>query len=140
MPIFFLGCSVGPVITLPLCGWILTTWGWPAVFYTTGLLAVIFYGFWQYLVYNTPEEHPRISPEEKKFLEENLKDVSTGETGPLPWKKALTSVQFWLGAAAHVGSDWGFHTFYTFGPKYIKDALKFDINSVSITLVTNLKI
>lgn len=128
----FSGCSVGPVIALPLCGWILTTWGWPAVFYITGSMAVAFYGLWQYFVYNTPQEHPRISPEEKKYLEDNLQESHTNEVVPFPWKEAMTSVQFWLGAAAHVGSDWGFHTFYTYGPKYIKDALQFDISQVNI--------
>ncbi|KAK6631672.1 hypothetical protein RUM43_013736 [Polyplax serrata] len=126
------GCSVGPVIALPLCGWILTTWGWPAVFYITGSMAVAFYGLWQYFVYNTPQEHPRISPEEKKYLEDNLQESHTNELVPFPWKEAMTSAQFWLGAAAHVGSDWGFHTFYTYGPKYIKDALQFDISQSAI--------
>lgn len=113
-----------------MCGWILTTWGWAAVFYTTGAMATIFYLFWLYLVYNSPEEHPRITKREKKFLEENLEQKTTTKPPPLPWKKVLTSFQFWLGTAAHMGSDWGFHTFYTYGPKYIKDALNFDISQV----------
>ena len=46
----------------------------------------------------------------------------------------MTSFQFWVGGIAATGSDWGFHTFCTFGPKYIKSALGFDLEQVNIII------
>lgn len=46
--------------------------GWPAVFYLSGTLAVIWYFAWSILVFDSPEDHPRITPQEKRFLEMNL--------------------------------------------------------------------
>jgi hypothetical protein len=43
----------------------------------------------------------------------------------------LTSQQFIIGCIAAVGNDWGFHTFMTLGPKYLKGALGFDVEKVS---------
>jgi hypothetical protein len=45
--------------------------------------------------------------------------------------RVLTSWQFVVGCFAAVGNDWGFHTFMTLGPKYLKEALGFDIENVS---------
>ena len=66
------GCSLGQVVALPLCGWILTTMGWPAVFYVSGTLAVIWYFAWSFLIFDSPEDHPRITVQEKRFLDANL--------------------------------------------------------------------
>lgn len=49
----------------------------------------------------------------------------------VPWLAALKSSQFWLGNLAAIGNDWGFHTFFTMGPTYMKTALGFDLKEVS---------
>jgi len=55
----FQGFSIGIGLTYPLCGFIITTVGWPFVFYTTGLLGVGWCILWYTLAFNTPREHPR---------------------------------------------------------------------------------
>lgn len=127
---FVLGCALGPVFALPLCSWIITTWGWRAVFYFSGILAGFWYCAWLFLVFDTPQDHPRISKKEKNFLEESLQSQKEEEKPAFPWKDALLSGQFWVGVIAHAGSDYGFHTFYTFGPKYINEGLHFPIEEV----------
>lgn len=74
---YFLGCSLGQVIALPLCGWILTSMGWPAVFYISGIFGVTWYVAWYFLVYDSPQEHPRISLKEKQYLQKHLKKIET---------------------------------------------------------------
>jgi hypothetical protein len=48
----------------------------------------------------------------------------------------LTSQQFIIGCIAAVGNDWGFHTFMTLGPKYLKGALGFDVEKVGYIYMT----
>ena len=58
-----------------MCGWILTKMGWPAVFYVSGVLGLLWYFTWYFLVYDSPDEHPRISVKEKQFLEKRLQKI-----------------------------------------------------------------
>ncbi|KAK7866872.1 hypothetical protein R5R35_006036 [Gryllus longicercus] len=124
------GASLGTVISMPLCGAILSSWGWEAVFYVSGILALTWSGAWWLLVYETPDQHPRISPKERQYLASCI-STHRDKTYPVPWKAVFTSWQFWLGCIAAWGSDWGFHTFLTLGPKYIKEALDFDLEQSS---------
>ncbi|KAK6641242.1 hypothetical protein RUM44_012951 [Polyplax serrata] len=125
------GCSLGQVVALPLCGWIITTLGWPSVFYISGTLGLLWYFAWYFLVYDSPDEHPWISSKEKQYLDKHIEKIDPTNAAAIPWLTILTSAQFWVGAIAGFGSDWGFHTFCTFGPKYIKTSLGFDLQQSS---------
>lgn len=116
---------------MPLCGLVLSAWGWEAVFYVSGVLALVWCVAWWLLVFDTPDQHPRISHEEKQYLKDNLTQQHNEKKLPVPWKSVLTSQQFIIGCIAAVGNDWGFHTFMTLGPKYLKGALGFDVEKSS---------
>lgn len=126
----FQGASLGTVVALPMCGWVLHAWGWEAVFYVSGALSLVWTAAWWLLVFDSPEQHPRISDKEREYLALHLEPVKA-EAPVVPWLAALKSRQFWLGNLAGIGNDWGFHTFFTLGPKYMKDALGFDVNQSS---------
>lgn len=49
--------------------------GWPLAFYVPGIVGVVWFIGWVFLVYDTPETHPRISEEEKQYI-----ITSIGET------------------------------------------------------------
>jgi predicted MFS family arabinose efflux permease len=66
------GASLGTVVAMPLCGLVLNAWGWDAVFYVSGALALMWFVAWWLLVFDTPDKHPRISREERQYLKENL--------------------------------------------------------------------
>jgi MFS family permease len=66
------GASLGTVVAMPLCGLVLNAWGWEAVFYLSGVLALVWCAAWWLLVFDTPEKHPRISREERQYLRDNL--------------------------------------------------------------------
>jgi ACS family sodium-dependent inorganic phosphate cotransporter len=57
---------------MPLCGMVLKAWGWEFVFYVSGVLGLAWCVAWWLLVFDTPDNHPRISREEKQYLKENL--------------------------------------------------------------------
>ncbi|XP_069697780.1 sialin-like isoform X2 [Periplaneta americana] len=125
------GASLGTVVAMPLCGLVLNTWGWESVFYVSGVLALIWAAAWSVLMFDTPDLHPRISREERQYLKENLKEQHSDKKPSMPWKSVLTSWQFTVGWIAAIGNDWGFHTFLTLGPKYLKGALGFDVEQSS---------
>lgn len=66
-------------LTYPLCGFIISHFGWRPVFYTTGSIGVLWCVMWYFLAFNTPAEHPRISMEELQYIEMNVgKEIKEG--------------------------------------------------------------
>ncbi|MGE4089939.1 MAG: MFS transporter [Candidatus Binatia bacterium] len=63
---------VGLIIGLPLVGWLIGTWGWRAMFYSTGVLTVVGVVIFWLLIYDHPHEHPWVSQEEKALLADTL--------------------------------------------------------------------
>nr|CAD7462680.1 unnamed protein product [Timema tahoe] len=57
---------------MPLSG-LLCSWGvaggWPMVFYVFGAVGCAWYLPWLYFVHETPADHPRISKEERRYIE-----------------------------------------------------------------------
>nr|CAD7199800.1 unnamed protein product [Timema douglasi] len=126
----FAGAQIGTVVSTALSGALLhyTSWGWPSVFYTFGLMGVLWFILWVLLCYNDPSSHPFISDEEKKYLDETLGSTDRGkDMTPVPWKAILTSVPLWGLIVAQIGHDWGFFTMVTDLPKYMRDVMKFNI-------------
>lgn len=63
---------LGLIVGLPLVGWLISTWGWRAMFYGTGLLTILGVVVFWLLVYDHPHEHPWVSQKEKDLLAEAL--------------------------------------------------------------------
>lgn len=73
------GSSVGTAITYPMCGFIIDRWGWELVFYVNGVLGTIWFVAWCFLVYDSPQEHPRLSASEKEYIISCLKENVSSE-------------------------------------------------------------
>jgi hypothetical protein len=54
----------------------------------------------------------------------------------VPWRRVLTSTQLWGPFLTSFGSDWGFYTFLTLGPKYMASILGVDIKQVNLYILT----
>lgn len=64
----FSGMALGTVLSLPFSGILAAVSGWESVFYVQGGLALIWCGLWLFFVYDSPEDHPRIHPEELQLF------------------------------------------------------------------------
>ena len=88
--------ALGAAITMPICGYLISWFGWPSVFYSTGklchnkqvemdyklksligLVGVLWSLCWFLFVFETPAKHPRISDEERKEIEDAIGNFST---------------------------------------------------------------
>ncbi|XP_018572111.1 sialin [Anoplophora glabripennis] len=118
----YLGSSVGASLTYPICGFIIDRWGWELVFYTCGVMGMLWFFAWGTLVYDSPNEHPRISEKEREYIVASLgQSVATAkETAPVPWLKIFTSVPVWMNILAQWGGIWGLFTLMTHAPTYFK--------------------
>ncbi|KAK3104543.1 hypothetical protein FSP39_004610 [Pinctada imbricata] len=126
------GLITGTTITFALSGLICdipTQNGWPFIFYIFGGVNVLGLFLWLCMVYDYPDEHPRIDWKEKILILKNRRDSTFEKMPSPPWLKILTSGPFWGLLCAHVAHGFLFTTIGTFLPIYMNDVLRFDAAS-----------
>lgn len=134
----YAGANFGTIISLPLSGWLCSLdfmGGWPLAFYIFGGLGIVWFVFWMYFVFNEPRQHPRISPEERRYIEImcRLKDQDELQDDDyVPFKKIFTSVPVWALLITQCGQSWAFYTQLTELPTYMSNILHFDIQQNAI--------
>ena len=128
--IYVSGASIGTLFIFTLAGYIADTLGWEAVFYVTGCFSLVWVVFWFLLVADTPADHPRISKEEREYIETSIGQSSSLDRKNLniPWKKILTSAPVWGIVLGHAASNWGNYTLNQQLPTYLSNVLRYSLS------------
>ncbi|XP_070533110.1 sialin-like [Ptychodera flava] len=125
----YAGAQFGTVVALPISGLLCDSkWGWPSVFYVFGISGCLWFIIWMILVYETPSSHPRISQEEREYIEKSLGEEINSKSLYVPWLSIASSIRVWAIVLSHVANNWGFYTLLTCLPTYMKQILKFDLS------------
>ncbi|XP_075232233.1 sialin [Lycorma delicatula] len=121
--------SLGAAFTLPVCGYLIAWFGWTSVFYVTGTVGFVWSVMWFLVVFDTPADHPRITPEERSYIEEAVGAGTTTSHKVLrvPWLRVLTSPPVWAIIITHGCSVFGFFSIVNQLPTYMKYILAFNI-------------
>ncbi|XP_070492520.1 sialin [Chironomus tepperi] len=122
--------ALGAAITMPICGYFISWFGWESVFYLTGGIGVFWSICWFLLIFETPARHPRITPEERKEIEDAI-GSTTSKTKPayVPWKDILTAPCVWAIILVHGASVFGYFLVVNQLPGYMKSILHYDIKA-----------
>ncbi|XP_046969746.1 sialin-like [Vanessa cardui] len=127
-----MGGTLGTVVTWSLTGPLLERYGWPSAFYVPAGLTFIWCGFWWYLVADTPNDHPRISISERKYILDALGDKIKKSKGLPPFKSICTSFPFLAMIILHFGNLWGLYFIMTVGPKFVSSVLGFELTAAGV--------
>lgn len=127
LTISYIGAQLGTVIALPLSGQICFYLDWTYVFYLFGAVGLVWFVLWAVLVSNSPNDHPRISEQERLYIVSSLKNELSTSADHIPWRSIVTSVPLWAIVVAHFSYNWTFYTLLTLLPTYMKDVLGFSI-------------
>ncbi|CAG4951904.1 unnamed protein product [Colias eurytheme] len=127
-----MGGTLGIVATWSLTGPLMEKFGWASAFYVPAGLSFIWCGFWWYLVADTPNEHPRISTAEKKYIMDALGDKVKKSKGLPPFKSICTSFPFLAMVILHYGNLWGLYFIMTVGPKFVSSVLDFELQAAGV--------
>lgn len=122
--------SLGAALTLPICGYLISTFGWASVFYSTGVVGLLWSILWFVLIYDSPAQHPRISKEERMEIETKIAEGAGGKSikpSRVPWIPLLTSLPVWSIIITHACSVFGFFMIVNQLPTYMKDVLNYNI-------------
>ena len=103
-----IGGAIGPFLVL----WIYFRWGWRPAFVVPGLLGFVWLIVWR-MSYQSPEDHPRISAEERAMILQDRHDDIVAPSGiRLRWSQLLRLPQTWGSIIARSFTDpvWFFVT------------------------------
>ena len=126
----YFGSTFGVIFTFPLCGTLVPSYGWECPFYVIGGITLVWFIAWCVFVYDTPDKHPRISKEERDYINNELRKVVNSEdTVNIPWKSIAKSVPFWGLMITDSANTWGMFTLLTNTPTYMKSVQGLDIKS-----------
>ncbi|CAL4147196.1 unnamed protein product, partial [Meganyctiphanes norvegica] len=134
MSFVYVANCLGVVITMPLCGVIIEAYGWPWVFYGAGIVSLVWVALWAVLMHDTPQQHPRISQAEYKYITDALsKERSAGiKPKTIPWTEMLRCRGLWAITICHTGNMYGWNLLNTQLPSYMDGVLGLSIKKSSI--------
>ena len=125
----YFGSVFGLIISYPLCGLIIDSLGWEAAFYTIGCLTLVWGLAWLLVVFDSPEQHPRISEEEREYITRELGKSLSEKPRPVPWRAILTSLPFWGLVITDCGNCVGITTLAYYGSLYLTRMLGVNIKT-----------
>lgn len=67
-----MGGSLALTLFYPFFGLIIAVLKWEWVYHTCGIAGIIWYICWEYFVYDTPAQHPRIDVQERAYIQTAL--------------------------------------------------------------------
>lgn len=88
------GGAIGTVVTWSVAGYLVESVGWDYAFYVPAILSGCFTIIWFITTFDEPSSHPRISMEEKEYIENSLLGVTyTKVNWSLPSRKHISETQ-----------------------------------------------
>ncbi|XP_067937662.1 vesicular glutamate transporter 1-like [Watersipora subatra] len=127
--IAFCGSYAGAVIGLPLSSILTQYLGWESCFYFYGSLGITWGIVWWFMSFERPSKHPRISYEERTYIEESLglADNTVIKFAHTPWSKIFTSMPVYAIIVANMCRSWTFYLLIVHQTKYFSDVFRFNI-------------
>jgi len=120
------GATLGPLVVL----WIASRFGWQFAFLSTGLLSFIPIIFWV-RTYRRPQEHPRLSAAELKYIQSDPPEPET----QVAWVPLLRHRQTWAFLLGKFMTDpiWWFFLFWL--PKFLSANHGLSLTALGLPLV-----
>merc|ERR1719229_1187069 len=128
----FSGMYLGTVIAMPLAGILAEHINWESIFYVFGFLALLWCGLWWWIVEDSPEKDRSITDAELEYLQNTVGVTAREATAKPPWRAMMTSKAVWAIITAHFTENWGFYTLLTSLPMFMRDVLKYDLDTSGI--------
>ncbi|XP_045447866.1 putative inorganic phosphate cotransporter [Melitaea cinxia] len=128
--LIYAGGQLGTALQLIAAGFIANSWGWQAVFYSTGALGALWTVCYVFLGSDSPRNSRMIGENERNYIEKSLGHAGNVQKKmQTPWKSILTSLPFISLIVVHCGQNWGFWTLMTEIPSYMRQVLGVDIKA-----------
>jgi MFS transporter, ACS family, glucarate transporter len=104
----FSGARLGAAFGLPLIAWFIGRAGWRMAFAALGVAGLVFAAIWWWWVRDAPEDHPSVSPGERRFIIERRAAASIAPTAALPLSTIARSGNVWIAMGQYFASNFTF--------------------------------
>ena len=125
--------ALGNVVNYPLASLLcqLSEEGWALIFYVPGSLGLLLTLTIYLSLFNEPSQHPRISMDELKYLQNTCQDTTMSKDElKVPWKLLLTSLPLHVLWISHISLTWSMYLTTINLPIFANDV--FDLNVTQI--------
>jgi MFS transporter, ACS family, hexuronate transporter len=128
--LFNCGSNIGAILTPLVVPWIAIHFGWRAAFVITGGVGLFWVAAW-WLLYESPERHPRVSPSELAHILSDREE----KQGGVPWARILGYRQTWALIIARFLTDpvWWFYLYWV--PKFLYTRHGLTLDRIGLPLV-----
>ena len=131
---FIMNIAIASIITGPVSGWLVTTYGWRAVFLVEGAVSFLLIFVWWPLISNRPSEAKWISKEEREYLETTLaaeqNEISGEDNTPSTLSAILGSVNMWKLILIYFAYQTGIYGFAMWLPTILRDLTQTGMTSI----------
>ncbi|KAF7279311.1 hypothetical protein GWI33_007403 [Rhynchophorus ferrugineus] len=128
--IVYSGVSCGSILSSIITGFLSSTWwGWPSSFYLFGGLGIAWSVAFLIFGQNSPATHPRITKEERVYIQASLGQLEDTTVIPTPWKSIITCIHLWAIVIANTGAAWGYSMMMTQIPTYLSKVMNFNVKT-----------
>lgn len=136
------GRQIGTLLILPLGGFFCghaSSFGWPAIFYLSSMVAVVVFVVWLLLSADKPSKHFCVSKQEERYISRKINEEKLGkrtDRGNPPWSKLARCLPLYVAVAALVCHEYPLVIMLQLLPKYFSDVLGFSnlVNGVISSL------
>ncbi len=133
------GSDIGTIAALFLSPWILNVSNgqWRYIFLVFGGFSALWMFFYVSHVSSKPEQHPRISRDEKELIVSSRKLTSGAiHNQQMPWHTLLTNKHLWVIYVTHFSYNYSWYVLLGWLPTYIQDHLGLDLKENQLLAAT----
>nr|NP_650243.2 uncharacterized protein Dmel_CG7091 [Drosophila melanogaster]AAF54879.3 uncharacterized protein Dmel_CG7091 [Drosophila melanogaster] len=125
------GLLMGSMLVYPVASY-LSNFGWELSFYVVGGVGLSFGIACCFLVYDTVEQHPRISNEEVDYLRQGKSQLGQQRQPvvTIPWKSLLAAPPVYAFILTHMFHTYTFLVIVQLMPRFMREAMEFDLREV----------
>ncbi len=128
--IFNSGTAIGSSLAAPLVAFCALQWGWRSAFVAGGILGIIWVIAWIF-IYQTPRNHPRLSPEELQLIESDEAPQATPPKS-VPILKILATREAWGCILARLFTDPLSYLFIFWIPLFLQQERGFNLKDIGM--------
>lgn len=126
----FSGMYLGTVLALLASPMIIAAFGWPALFYISGVLGLVWVLAWMLAAADRPEDSRHISAAEIAAITSSRN--AEARAGRVPWAKIAREKAVWAIVLAHFCSNFGFNILLLWLPTYLHHTFGVTVARVGI--------
>lgn len=130
---FIMNIAIASIITGPVSGWLVTSYGWRSVFIVEGLVSLLLIFVWLPMISEDPKTAKWLSEEERNYIvsaREAEQAAISGETGKVSLGQIFGSLNMWKLILIYFAYQTGIYGFAMWLPTIIRD-----LTSSSMTMI-----